>query len=68
MPDPEMLTDLCPLVNGRRDNGEHASSLQTFSAGPLDVLPTEILQDMVVLRLHLTAFTTHRRVSRNLRR
>jgi hypothetical protein len=68
MPDPEMLTDLCPLDDGRHDNGEHASSLQAFSPASLDILPAEILQDTPVERLDLTAFAILHRVSPSLRR
>ena len=50
MLDPEMLADLCPLGNGRHDDGEHAFRPRSFSLGSLDILRAEILQDILVER------------------
>jgi hypothetical protein len=66
MLDPEMLADSCLLDNGRHDDGVAAVG-SVFSLGALDVLPAEILQDILVERLDLATLTLLRRVSRSLR-
>jgi hypothetical protein len=68
MLDPEMLADSCPLDNGRHDDSAAPSRSPSFSLGALDVLPTEILQEILVERLDLATLTLLRRVSRSIRR
>jgi hypothetical protein len=68
MLDPEMLADLCPLDNGRHNNGEHAFRPRIFSLGSLNILPVDILEDILVERLDLATLMILRRViSRSLR-
>jgi hypothetical protein len=64
MLDPEMPADLCPLDNGWHDDGEHTSRPQSLSLGSLDILPAEIVQDILVERLDLASSTNLRRVRR----
>jgi hypothetical protein len=65
MLDPEMLEDTCPLDNGR--HGEGGVLLAALSIGTLNILPLEILQNILVDELDLASLTNLRSVSRGFR-
>jgi len=63
--DPDMLEYCCPLDNGRNENEKES---YTGSLGALDILPLEILQNILIEELDLGTLTLLRSTSSSFRR
>ncbi|KAL2061519.1 hypothetical protein VTL71DRAFT_6896 [Oculimacula yallundae] len=66
--EPAMVEGFCPLDNGRHDGFEAEDGSRAPSIGLLQLLPLEIMQDVLCRFLDLETLTKVRRVSRGLRK
>ncbi|CZT06232.1 uncharacterized protein RAG0_12031 [Rhynchosporium agropyri] len=65
--EPAMVENFCPLDNGRHDGSEAQGGIEARSIGQLQILPLEIMQDILCRYLDLETVTKIRCVSRGLR-